>query len=211
MSINSLSFWSIKGANIMVENKRQQQKNLTRRHLIETAIDQFGTNGITTTRTADIARAAEVSHGTLFAHFSTQEELLIAVIEEFGARIAQRLHELVDANCSLPKILEAHLTSLIEFEPFYTRLIIERRLLPKVVTNTYIMIQSTISYHICSAAEKEIELGLIRRLPVHMIYNTWIGLIHYYLTNSDLFSPNSSVLELYCNELLEHYMNLIKI
>jgi TetR/AcrR family transcriptional regulator, acrEF/envCD operon repressor len=195
----------------MSENKRQQQKTSTRKLLIETALNQFSKNGITATKTIDIAKAAAVSHGTLFSHFSTQEELLIAVIEEFGTRIAQRLHELVNEYYSLSEILEAHLKNLIEFEAFYTRLIIERRLLPKEVTNTYIMIQSTISHHICIAAERELEQGILRNLPVNMIYNTWVGLIHYYLTNSDLFSSDGSVLELHSNELLQHYMNLIKI
>ncbi|MBU3187601.1 TetR/AcrR family transcriptional regulator [Clostridium estertheticum] len=193
----------------MLETKRQKQKKLTKKHLIEIAIKQFGENGIITTPTADIAKAAKVSHGTVFAHFSTQEELLISVIEEFGNRITQRLHELVDTNSSLFEVLEAHIEGLIEFEPFYTRLIIERRLLPESVCNTYIMIQSTISFHISIAAEKEIKQGTIRKVPIHLIYNTWIGLIHYYITNGDLFSPNGSVLKQYRHELLQHYINLI--
>lgn len=102
------------------------------------------------------------------------------------------------------------LTGLIEFEPFYTKLIIERRLLPESASNTYILIQSAISFHISIAAEKEMEQGSIRKFPIHLIYNTWIGLIHYYLTNSDLFSPNHSVLRQYSDELLHHYMNLLK-
>ena len=170
---------------------------------------QFGENGITKTRTADIAKVANVSHGTVFAHFATQEELIISVIEEFGNRITQRLHELVNADSNLFEVLEAHIEGLIEFESFYTRLIIERRLLPESVRNTYIMIQSTISFHISIAAEKEIEQGIIREAPIHLIYNTWIGLIHYYITNGDLFSPNGSVLKQYRHELLHHYINLI--
>lgn len=193
----------------MSETKREKQKKLTRNHLIETAIKQFGENGITTTRTIDIAKAANVSHGTVFSHFSTQEELLVSVVQEFGERVSKKLHQLVDENSSLLYILEAHIKCLIEFEPFYTRLIIERRLLPEDVRNTYIMIQSTISFHIGIAAEKEMAQGLIRQMPIHLIYNTWVGLIHYYLTNSDLFSSNGSVLEQYGCELLQHYMNLI--
>lgn len=194
----------------MAETKRQKQKILTRKNLIEIAIKQFGENGILTTKTADIAKAAGVSHGTLFAHFSTQEELLIAVVEEFGTRITQRLHELVDTNSSLFEVLQAHITGLIEFESFYTKFIIERRLLPESASNTYIMIQSTISFHIGIAAEREMEQGIIRKFPIHLIYNTWIGLIHYYITNSDLFSPNGLVLRQYSDELLQHYMNLLK-
>lgn len=207
MSDNSI----IKEVNRMSETKRQKQKNLTRKHLIEVAIKQFGENGIIATRTADIAKIANVSHGTVFAHFSTQEELLIAVIDEFGGRITQRLHELLDINSSLSEVLQAHLTGLCEFEQFYTRLIIERRLLPESVRDTYIMIQSTISFHISIAAEKEIKQGIIRKLPMHLIYNTWIGLIHYYLSNSDLFSPNDSVLKQYGDELLRHYMSLMTV
>lgn len=195
---------------MMSETKRQKQKILTRKHLIEIAIKQFGENGIITTRTADIAKAAGVSHGTIFSHFSTQDELVVIVIEEFGTRITQQLNELVDTNSSLFEVLQAHINGLIEFEPFYTKLIIERRLLPESVRNTYIMIQSTISFHISIAAEKEMEQGTIRKIPIHLIYNTWIGLIHYYITNSDLFSPNGSVLKQYNNELLQHYMNLLK-
>lgn len=193
-----------------METKRQKQKQLTRNLLIEIAIKQFGENGIITTKTADIAKLAKVSHGTVFAHFSTQEDLLISVIEEFGRRITKRLHELVDTNRSLYEILESHLKGLIEFEPFYTRLIIERRLLPESVRNTYIIIQSTISFHIGIVADKEIEQGGIRKIPIHLIFNTWIGLVHYYLTNGDLFSPNGSVLKEHSEELLKHYINLIK-
>ena len=193
----------------MIENKRQKQKELTRRHLIEIAIQQFGENGITATRTADIARVANVSHGTIFVHFPKQEDLLLTVVEEFGFRIAQRLHELLDTNRSLFEVLEAHITGLIEFEPFYTRLVIERRLLPESVRDTYIMIQSTISFHIGIAAEKEMEEGIIRQIPLHLIYNTWIGLIHYYITNGDLFCSSGSVLKQHGQELLQHYISLI--
>lgn len=195
----------------MSENKRQIQKNLTRKHLIEAATEQFGKNGILTTKTLDIAKAAKVSHGTLFSHFPTQEDLITAVIEDFGNNLASRLHELIDADSSLYEILKFHISGLTEFEPFYTRLIIERRLLPEAARNTYIMLQSTISFHIGLAAEKEIKQGIIKKQPIHLIFNTWIGLIHYYITNSDLFSPDCSVLAQYGEKLLQYYINLIKL
>ncbi len=123
------------------------------------------------------------------SHFSTQEELIIVVIEEFGKRINERLNELASASCSLQEVLEAHLIGLTEYEAFYTRLVIERRLLPESVSSTYIMIQSTISFHISIAAEKEMDKGIIKQIPIHLLYNTWLGLIHYYITKSDLFDP----------------------
>lgn len=194
----------------MSETQRQKQKALTRKKLIDTALNLFAQKGLTTTRTADVAKAAGVSHGTIFVHFPTQEELLSSVIEEFGTRIAARLHELADKRCSLEDVLKSHLSGLMEFEEFYTRLVIERRLLPECARDTYIMIQSIISHHINIAAEMEIQNGVIRDIPVHLLYNTWIGIVHYYISNSDLFAPEESVLKRYGEELIAHYISLIK-
>jgi len=196
-------------SNTQYRTQRQIQKDQTRKHLIETAFKQYAQHGIINTRTVDIANAANVSHGTVFVHFSTQEELLNAVIEEFGERISTRLHELVTCNTTLRDVLKAHLKGLTEFEDFYTRLVIESRLLPESSRNVLILIQSSISFHISQAVDKEIKRGTIDPYPVHLLFNTWIGLIHYYLANNDLFAPEESVLERYGQELLEHYLRLI--
>ena len=191
------------------KTQRQIQKDQTREHLIETAFKQFALQGLTATRTADIARAAKVSHGTVFVHFTTQEALLNAVIEEFGARVSLRLHELAAGNSGLREVLSAHLKGLTEFEAFYTRLVIENRLLPESARNAFTIIQSSISFHLSQAGEREIKAGTVGPYPIHLLFNTWVGLIHYYLANNDLFAPGGSVLERYGQELLEHYMRLI--
>jgi AcrR family transcriptional regulator len=196
---------------IRPDTQRQKQKECTRKHIIETALQHFAKYGLTTTRTADIAKVAKVSHGTIFAHFSSQEVLLNAVIEEFGTRVSLRLHELATINGSLQDILEAHLKGLMEFEAFYSRLITECRLLPPSARNTFVMIQSSISFHISQAADKEMKEGHIRPCPVYLLFNTWVGLVHYYLTNNDLFAPGGSVLERYGQELVDHYMSLITV
>lgn len=189
--------------------QRQIQKEQTRKMILQIAREQYALNGIMATRTADIAKAAGVSHGTVFSHFATQEDLLNTVIEEFGMTISQRLHELASSNMELKEVLNSHLTGLMEFEDFYTRLVIEGRLLPQSARNTLAIIQSSISFHMSQAAELAINKGIIEPYPIHMLFNTWIGLIHYYLANSDLFAPEESVLRRYGQELLEHYMKLI--
>lgn len=193
----------------MSKSQRQKQKDRTREHIIEVAINQLAKDGLTAARTADIATAAEVSHGTVFAHFPTKEVLLNAVIEEFGIRITHRLHELVDNGGSVREVLNAHLKGLTEFEPFYTRLVLERRMLPESAQHTLVAIQSAVSFHLSEALERESAAGTIRPLPVHLHFNTWIGLIHYYLVNSDLFAPDGSVLARFGQGILEHYLALI--
>lgn len=193
----------------MPETRRQIQKRTTRKHLIETAIRLFARNGLTATRTADIAKAANVSHGTVFVHFPTQEALLTGAIEEFGSRINARLHELAAGKSSMREVLEAHIQGLTEYEKFYACLVAESRLLPAGARNTLVMIQSTVSFHISQAAEREIGAGTVVQQPVHMIFNGWIGLVHYYLMNSELFSPGESVLERRGQDLIRYYMGLM--
>lgn len=195
----------------MKENKRNLQKELTRKKLIEVAIKLFGDNGILNTKTIDISKEAGVSHGTVFSHFKTQEELLDTVIEEVGDRIVSKLQELIDVNGSLEEILKAHINGLMEFEKFYTRLIIERRLLPESASNIYIIIQSSISFHIGEVLKKEIAKGKIIDTPIHLLFNSWIGLIHYYLANGDLFTNEESILNNYGQDLINHYIKLINV
>ncbi|MBC8062447.1 MAG: TetR/AcrR family transcriptional regulator [Clostridiaceae bacterium] len=195
----------------MIESQRQKQKIQTKEHLIDVAFNQFAKDGLTTTRTSDIAIAAKVSHGTVFAHFPTREILLDAVIEEFGLRITNRLHELVSVNCGIKELLEAHLKGISEYEDFYTRLVSEVRLLNESARNSLIVIQSTISFHLIQIAESEMENNKIRKMPIDLLFNTWVGLVHYYLINGDIFAPGESVLKRYGEQLVDHYMNLIKL
>lgn len=193
----------------MKENKRQVQKKATRSRIIDAAIRQFAKKGLTTTRTGDVAVDAGVSHGTIFVHFPTQEELLIGVIEEVGGRINLRLHELASDKKGIEDILRAHISVLMEFEEFYTRLVIESRLLPKQARDTYIMIQSTVSFHLSQSVQMEVDAGTMQNLPLDMVFNGWVGLVHYYLANSDLFAPGESVLKRYGEGLIQFYISLI--
>ncbi|MDF2922895.1 MAG: transcriptional regulator, TetR family [Paenibacillaceae bacterium] len=193
----------------MTQTRRQQQKQQTRNHIVSTAMSQFAGTGLTKTRTAEIAKAANVSHGTLFVHFATQEELVTEVISQFGSTVNNRLHELAAGRRKLGEVLEAHLTGLTEHEELYTWLIVENRLLPEHARNIFISIQSTISHHIGEAAVREMEAGSIRHMPLHLLFNGWVGLVHHYLINRDLFAPGGSVLKQCGEELLKHYMGLL--
>lgn len=195
----------------MIRTQRQAQKEQTRRKLLDVAFVEFGSRGIMATRMSDIAKAAEVSHGTVFAHFESQEILIAAVIEEFGEKIGIRTHELANNCGGVREILEAHLMGIGEFEAFYTRLIIEARLLPQVARDTLIGIQSGISFHLRQAAKNEMEAGTIAKMEISLMFNTWLGLINYYMANSDLFAPGGSVIERHGKNLLEHYMRLLEV
>ncbi|SEU28292.1 TetR/AcrR family transcriptional regulator [Paenibacillus sp. NFR01] len=192
-------------------SQRHAQKQQTRERLIAAALEMFAGRGFAAVKTADIALAAQVSHGTVFAHFATREQLLEAVIAEFGRRITVRLHELAAEGGSLRAVLAAHLQGIREHEALYTRMIAEAQLLGDGCRNALVMIQSAIAFHILQIAERGMDEGLIRRQPPELLFNTWLGLIHHYLLNGDLFAPGGSVVERYGELLLEHYIGLIGI
>jgi AcrR family transcriptional regulator len=190
--------------------KRELQKQQTRGALLAAAMSVCERDGIVAARTADVAEQAGVAHGSVFVHFPTREALFISAIEEFGVGLARRLHELAAGGAGLRETLEAHLQGLAEHEGFYARLAIEAPLLPPDARRSFLSVQSAISFHISQAAQHDEAAGLIKPMPIHLLFNTWIGLVHHYLANRDLFAPNTSVIERHGPELIDHFMSLVK-
>lgn len=195
----------------MKKTMRQMQKENTREKIIAAAYNEFVKRGILSTRMSDIAQAANVSHGTVFAHFENQNALTAQIIAEYGKRIALRTHTLSLGESSVREILKAHLAGIAAYEPFYTRLAIELRLLPGECRNEWISIQSAVSFHLSSALEQEMRSGKIKSAPVSFLFNLWTGLINYYLINSDLFAPEGKVMERYGEDLLNGFLDLISL
>jgi AcrR family transcriptional regulator len=59
----------------------------TRERLLRGAADVFAQRGYDGTRVADIAAAAGVSNGALYAHFASKAELLVAALRAHGRRL----------------------------------------------------------------------------------------------------------------------------
>ena len=189
-------------------NVRKMQKEQTRERIITAAIKIYSEQGFSTPTTT-IADEARVSHGSIFVHFPTVESLLICLLDSFSQDITIELHSLRESG-GIEKLLAMHIDVLIKHEGFYKRLTREAAYLPEEAKNTFIAIQSTVSIHFLQALEHEISAGKIKDIPFNMIFNTWLGLIHYYLLNGELFAPQDSVLTRYKDTLIECFMALIK-
>lgn len=59
----------------------------TRERLLRAAADVFAERGYDGTRVVDIAAAAGVSNGALYAHFASKAELLVAALRRHGRRV----------------------------------------------------------------------------------------------------------------------------
>ncbi|GAA3005975.1 helix-turn-helix domain-containing protein [Streptosporangium longisporum] len=63
----------------------------TRERLLRAAAEVFARRGYDGTRVADIAAAAGVSNGALYAHFDSKAELLVAALRAHGPQLLARL------------------------------------------------------------------------------------------------------------------------
>ncbi|HUU26522.1 MAG TPA: TetR/AcrR family transcriptional regulator [archaeon] len=195
----------------MAAGIRKEQKKRTRELLIECALQEFSQKGISATTTVDIAKAAGVAHGTVFVHFPTRDDLLIRVISDFGLLIGSEFKKLSRQEGGVRDILAAHLKIIERYEPFYTQLVIEGALLPRDARNTIFLIQSGIARYLEEALARDVQKKLVRSLPIHLLLNTWIGTLNYYLANRDKFAPGKSVIAAHGQELLNHFISTIEL
>jgi len=192
----------------MVQTKRQEQKVQTRRKILDTAFRLYSAGGFSTP-TNVIARESGLSHGAIFLHFPTREALQLQVLEKFTREIGDKLHELSKTGGKISDLLYAHIGVLEEYESFYKNLISEISNLPDGIKTLLIALHSVMSFHFGEVIEKEKKKGRIKNIPLHMLFNTWLGLLHYYLQNSDLFSSGTSVLKNRKDELVKYFILLI--
>jgi AcrR family transcriptional regulator len=189
---------------------RREQKEVTRGRLVNAAMTLFARKGIVNTTTADVAKSVRMSHGVIFLHFPKRDDLVVAVIDEFGARLSAEFRRAFEQDLGLRSVLKAHLRVLQEFEPFYARLVIEAPMLPPKVRSTLMLLHAAVSYELFVALERERKAGRARKIERPLLFNTWIGLVHHYVVNRDVFATGNSVIAEQGETLVNHFMSLIK-
>ncbi len=76
----------------------------TRERLLRAAADVFAERGYDGTRVADIAAAAGVSNGAMYAHFASKADLLAGALRTHGQRLLADLFQ-ADPNRSITEML----------------------------------------------------------------------------------------------------------
>ncbi|HWU43907.1 MAG TPA: TetR/AcrR family transcriptional regulator [Bdellovibrio sp.] len=194
----------------MEKTTRQEQKEKTRAGLISQAEILFAKYGISQTTTAEVAKALRVSHGTVFIHFSTRDDLVLAVVEKFGERLSAELGKRFSDELSLREMLQAHVAVLSEFEDFYLRLISESQNLSPQIRGILYAMNSSLSYRFYRASKNSMKEGRIKKIEQAPFFNIWLSLLHYHIQNRDLFSEKTPLLKEMGNDLIRQFLNLIK-
>jgi len=189
------------------QNRRLQQKLNTRQKILKSAGNLFSTKGIMTTSTAEIAKRAGVAHGTLFVHFPTREDLITDVLTFSLGSLAKQLHEETNGINEIEPLLSCFLDGLQKYEKLYRRILIEQHQLPSLARSTLLGIYSAFSdrlYRAYTISEKDPS-----KLDQDRLFITWISLINFYITNSDIYSESDSLLSEKNSEIIQHFLQLI--
>lgn len=98
--------------------KKEQNNPLPRRDaILATAASQFRRRGYERTSVREIAQALGMTSGSLFYHFATKEELLVAIMEEGLRDIMQSVRDGLVGQTRLPErllsMVRSHLKALL--------------------------------------------------------------------------------------------------
>src|SRR5437879_12619759 len=72
---------------------RERKKQQTRQAIGETAARLFAERGLDAVTVGDVARAADVSQGTVFNYFPTKEDLFYGQMEDFEATLVEAVRD----------------------------------------------------------------------------------------------------------------------
>ncbi len=92
--------------------KRSRQKKETRNRIVTAAMCLIADQGLSEFKTLGVAKKANISHGAVFVHFPSKEDLLNHTIETLGSSLISSVHEIVEDKRGLLSVLEAHLELL---------------------------------------------------------------------------------------------------
>jgi len=196
------------------ENKQREIRSKKtpeerRQDILEASLKVFAVKGYNGSTTAEIARAAGVAEGTIFRHFTTKKELLIAVLEpkvlegliqldkehredtppEFFRRFLRNRIELIKENEDLMRFMFAEAQYHIEV----------RDALFKGILGQGISI-------IRPWFEKGVDRGDFRALPFLPTMRSFMGMVMFYGLMGNVFqgfSPEKSV-----EEATDHILDL---
>lgn len=115
--------------------RRERQAELLKKEILEAAVKVFKENGYEKATTKKIARAAEVSEGTLYYYFENKRDILITLFKILIENITSHLIHVTDRKEDISKMLSkgmAQLYGQINTLPILTLFIHEAKLDPEV-------------------------------------------------------------------------------
>ena len=97
------------------EARLDRRKAESRQRLLAAARARFTERGYHATRPQDIARAADVGHGTFYLHFADKQACFLAFAEEARAELAAFVHQRLVGLDGIEAQLRAVMTAILDY------------------------------------------------------------------------------------------------
>lgn len=194
-----------------MKNKRELSKIETYNKIVKSAKIKISSNGILNLTTLEIAKHANVAHGTIFSHFPQKELLYIKVFSDESKRIAKNLYDLTcDSDIRLKQLLINYLNTLIEDEGLHENIAREFPFYKPEIQNEIICTESIVRNLIYEKIEKGIANKLYTEVNITMAISYLFGTINFYLSRKGIFAEGkSSVLEAKKKDIIDTFFNFI--
>ena len=100
-------------ATVVERLSKSQQKEDTRRKILESAAEVFSSKGFHGSVVDDIVRASGTSKGAVYFYFESKEQIFFSLVEEYAITLAQQMHLTVHRGRGLVAQVEAAVAALI--------------------------------------------------------------------------------------------------
>lgn len=150
-------------------SRRQQYSASTRRALVDAAAELFTENGYAATSLDTVVRAAEVTKGALYHHYSGKQALFEAVFERVEERASKRIAKAVKGAKEPWTKAEVGLRAFLEVvqDPTYRRVVVQEgpavlgyeRFREQEERTSYGIVQDVVA-GVLSSAPWELEPGM---------------------------------------------------
>lgn len=190
-------------------NKREIQKQKTRKLILQTARKIFIEQGFLATTTAQIAAQCGIAHGTLFLHFKNKENLIIEILDQQLEQISFKIVELIRDSSDLKEILSRYLDFIEEAEDFFSVLARELPFYPEQLRRKIIFRESLIRSKFTRVIEQGITSGQLINCDPVMATAFLFSTINYYLSLKTIFVSDGSVIKKFKAKIITNFLTFL--
>lgn len=173
------------------ETRRERQKTINRREILEAAKRVFAQKGFAATTIDEIAQEAEFSKGAMYGYFEGKEDLFFSLIQEKMDDIEERLREVVessdDPEIKINDLIETHLTFFEEDRDFFQIIASEQ---PRLGAETESRLRENMKERCVRSLDLieqvmlvGVSAGTLKEIEPRFLATGLVGIIHAFTTN----------------------------
>jgi AcrR family transcriptional regulator len=193
-----------------MKNKRQTSKEQTLNKIVEVTRQLIIQQGIITLNTVEIAKTANIAHGTIFAHFASKELLISHICQQELKKIALKLRELSENQSNeINNLLDKYLNLLAENEDFFVVISKDFPFLNPDLQKTIISNESIVRNILYQHIENGIKNGIYKNVDITMSLSFLIGCINLYLGRKEYFVTKTSIILEKKEKLIQTFLEIL--